>query len=98
MTSLKETAQAYQPKTTLNITDLDRVDLSFPIEEREGTDKEGKSFTYKVMVVNGIDYRVPNSVLEEIKKMLDLKPDLSHVKVTSTGTGLNTRYSVSVAN
>jgi hypothetical protein len=30
--------------------------------------------------------------------MLELKPDLSHVKVTSTGTGLNTRYSVSVAN
>jgi hypothetical protein len=47
MTSLKETAQAYQPKTTLNITDLDRVDLSFPIEEREGTDKEGKSVRFK---------------------------------------------------
>lgn len=97
MVSLKEEAQAYQPKTTLNITDLERVDLTFPVEEREGTDKEGKPFSYKVMVANGIEYRVPNSVLEEIKKMLELKPDLTHVKVTSTGTGLSTRYSVAVA-
>jgi len=94
MVNLKEEAQAYEPKQTLNIADLDRVDLSFPIEEREGTDSEGKTFKYKVMIANGLEYRVPNTVLEKIKEMLDLKSDLTHVRVEKTGTGLATRYSV----
>lgn len=97
MATLREEAQAYQPKQTLNIADLDRVDLSFPIENRTGTDKEGKEFKYKVMVVNEIEYRTPWTVLEEIKKMLKLKPELTHVKVNQTGSGLNTRYSVELA-
>jgi len=32
MSSLKEEAQAYEPKRTLNITDLDRADLSFQLK------------------------------------------------------------------
>ena len=94
MASLKETAKAYEPKQTLNIADLDRVDLSFPMEERTGKDKDGNEFEYQVMVVNGIEYRVPNTVLEKIKEMLDLKPDLKFVKVEKSGSGLATRYSV----
>ncbi len=102
MKTLKEKAKAYEPKVTLNIADLDKVDLSFPVETREGIttkkDKEGKEFeetyTYEVMVVNEIEYRVPNKVLEEIKKMMELRSDLTHVKVTKTGEGVKTRYEV----
>lgn len=94
MASIKEEALAYEPKQTLNIADLDRVDLSFPLEDRTGTDKEGKDFNYKVMIANGMEYRVPNSVLEEIKKMLDLKPDLKAVRVEKSGSGLATKYVV----
>lgn len=97
MATLKEEAEAYEPKVTLNIADLDKVDLSFPMQDREGTDKDNKPYKYKVMVVNEIEYRVPVTVLEEIKKMLTLKSDLTHVKVTKSGSGLNTRYSVAVA-
>jgi len=93
-TSLKEASQAYEPKKTLNIADLDRVDLSWKVEDREGLDNEGKTFQYKVMITNGIEYRVPNSVFEEIKKMLDLKPDLQFVKVEKSGSGLGTKYAV----
>lgn len=94
MSSLKEIAKDYEPKRTLNIVDLDKVDLSLPIEERTGTDKEGKSFDYHVLVVNDQEYRVPNTVLEEIKKILKLKPETKFVKVSKKGTGLNTNYSV----
>jgi len=94
MSSLKDSANEYQPKLTLNIADLDRVDLSLPIEERSGNDKEGKSFDYKVMVANEQEYRVPNTVLEEIKKILKLKPETKFVKVTKKGSGLSTSYSV----
>jgi len=94
MTSLKEKAEEYEQKLTLNIADLDKVDLSFPIEERTGTDKEGKTFEYKVMIANSQEYRVPNTVLEEIKKILKLKPETKFVKVSKKGSGLATSYSV----
>lgn len=92
--TLKETATDYIPKRTLNVTDLDRVDLSFPVEDRTGTDKDGKKFDYKVIVANSQEFRVPATVLEEIKKILKLKPEAKFVKATSTGSGLNTVYSV----
>ena len=94
MSSLKETAEGYSPKLTLNIADLDKVDLSFPVEDRTGTDKDGKSFDYKVMIANDQEYRTPNTVLEEIQKILKLKPEAKFVKVTKKGSGLNTSYSV----
>ena len=94
MSSLKDTAKEYSPKLTLNIADLDKVDLSFPMEERTGTDKEGKAFDYHVMIANNQEYRVPNTVLEEIKKILKLKPEAKSVKVTKKGSGLATSYSV----
>ena len=96
MTSLKETAKAYEPKTTMNIADLEKVDISLEVEDRTGTDAEGKEFAYKVLVVEGKEYRTPNTVLEEIKKIVSLKPDVKFVKVLKQGAGLNTRYSVEV--
>ena len=81
MESLKEAANAYVPKQTLNVADLDKVDLSFPMEDRTGTDNENKEFKYKVIVMNDQEYRVPNTVLEEIQKILKLKPETKAVKV-----------------
>jgi len=102
MSNLKEEAKAYVPKITLNIADLDKVDLTWPIETRSGTalkqDADGKdyeeSYTKKVMVVNEQEYYVPNTVLEEIKKMIELVPELQFVKVEKTGSGYGTKYSV----
>jgi len=96
MKSLKDAASEYIPKQTLNIADLDRVDLSFPIEDRTGTDNENKEFKYKVIVINDQEYRIPNTVIEEIQKIIKLKPEVKSVKVSKTGSGLNTRYSVNV--
>jgi hypothetical protein len=92
--TLKEEAQEYVPKQTLNVADLDKVDLSWKTEDREGTDSEGNSYKYKVIVINEQEYRVPNSVIEKIQQMLDLKPDLQFVKVEKSGSGLGTKYSV----
>ncbi len=94
MVSLKDTANEYEPKQTLNIADLDKVDISFPVEDRTSTNAEGKDFDYKVMIANGLDYRVPNTVLEEIQKILKLKPEAKFVNVTKKGSGLSTSYSV----
>ena len=101
-TTLKEKATTYESKKTLNIADLDKVDLSWPVENRTGIatkqDYKGKdydeSYQYQVMIVNEIEYRVPNTVLEEIQKMVKLVPDLKYVKVERTGSGLGTKYAV----
>ena len=92
--TLKENANDYVQKRTLNVTDLDEVDLSFPMEDRTGIDTNGKEFKYKVIVVNEREYRVAGTVLGEIQKILKLKPEAKFVKVTSTGSGLKTKYEV----
>lgn len=93
--SLREESQEYVPKKTLNIADLEKVDISWPVETRSGEDKEtGKPYTFKVMCVNQQEYRVPFTVFEEIKKMLKLRSDLKFVKVTKKGSGIGTKYEV----
>jgi len=94
MGSLKEEAMAYEPKTTLNIADLSEVPVDITILEAEGIDKEGKTFKYKYAELNGKEYRVPVSVLEELKKIIKLKPTVTKIKVNKSGSGLCTRYEV----
>lgn len=101
MTSFKDKAKAYEPKQTLNITDLEKVDISWPIETRTGKKKnedtgEDETFTYDVMIVNEKEYRVPNSVTEKVQEALKIRSDIEFVKVTKKGSGLATRYSVEV--
>lgn len=94
MGNIKEEAQAYEPPQTKNISDLERVPVGLELEEREGRDKTDKVFRYKVVVLNGEDYRVPNSVLKRLKVILEEKPDLKEFKVVKTGKMLNTEYTV----
>jgi hypothetical protein len=94
MATLKEEAEVYEPKQTKNIADLDKVDINLQLETREGTDDKGKTYKYKVVVLNGEDYRVPWTVLEQIKATLKVRPDMAYFKVSKEGTGMNTRYTV----
>lgn len=91
---LKEAANKFEPKTTKNIADLEIVRTDYPIQDREGLDQDGKIFKYKVVLVGTDEFRVPNSVLADIKSILAAKPNLKTIKVIKKGTGLNTKYSV----
>jgi len=96
MTSLIDSAKAYEPKQTLNVADLSEVDVNLQLEARTGTDSDGKPFDYNVIVKDGKEYRVPNMVLEKIKEATRIKPDIKKVKAIRHGSGLNTRYSIEV--
>lgn len=97
MGSLLDEAKAYEPKQTFNIADLPSVDVnSLQLEARTGTDLEGKEFNYNVIVVEGKEFRVPNMVLEELRKANKIKSDIKKIKVNKSGSGLNTRYSIEV--
>lgn len=102
MATLKEEAQAYEPKQTLNIADLDKVSVDIQTEDDEyefdDVDGEGKPIKkrikQKVVKIEGKTYRIPNSVLNQLKVLLEDNPELKFFKVKKTGQGLATDYTV----
>jgi hypothetical protein len=94
MASIAEMAKEYVPAQTKNIAELDKVSTASQITEKvfkEGTDDE---FKLNVINVDGEDYRVPSTVLATLKDILAVKPGLQFFKVTKSGSGLQTKYSV----
>ena len=95
MTTFKEEAQAYEQKQFHNICDLATVNIDCVIEERMGKDYEtGEPKAYKVAVVDGEDYRVPNGVFGDLKALVEAQPNIAKVKVIKSGQGKNTKYTV----
>lgn len=94
MATLKESAMVFVPQQTKNIAELNEVPLDIVLFDGEGTDDNGKTFTYKYAELNGEKYRVPGSVIGQLKTQLEANPNLSKCKVKKEGSGLNTRYTV----
>lgn len=94
MATLRDEAKAFTPKQTKNIADMEIVSLDYPMQDREGIGQDGKAFNYKVILLGESEYRVPNSVLNDIKTIMAAKPTLKNVKVVKKGTGMNTEYTV----
>lgn len=92
--TLKQEAQTYESHSVSNIAELPKVSTEFIVEDREGMNDEGKTFSYKVIVVEGNEYRVPVSVLKSLKAILEDNPNLRTFKVKKTGQGLATEYTV----
>jgi hypothetical protein len=89
MATLKEAAQNYSSTQILNIADLEIV--SVDVEFKEETDCE---FPYSYIEVDGNKYRVPKSVLQDLKAMLEDNPELQKFRVKKTGEGMSTSYTV----
>lgn len=98
MAKLKEEALSYEAKLTKNIADLNEVSVDIELEddefEMEDEKGETKVVKQKIIVVNGDKYRVPKSVLKQLKDQLEDNPDLKKFKVKKSGQGLNTDYTV----
>ena len=94
MATLKEESMAYEPPTTLNIADLDKIPIDLELKDGEGKDKEGEVFKYKYAEIEGKQYRVAGSILGGIKAILKKVPNLQFVQVIKQGSGMNTRYTV----
>ncbi len=92
--TLKEEAIKYEPKTTLNIADLDKIPLSLELKDGSGKTKEGEEFTYKYAEIDGKEYRVAGTIIGGIKAILEKMPNLQFVSVIRSGQGRDTRYSV----
>ena len=95
MATIKETAQAYEPKQTKNVADLEAVSIEQKIQTEVRKNRDGDEYTISFIVIEGEEHRVPNSVLEQLKTILMEKP-VKTFKVTKTGEGINTKYTVIV--
>ena len=94
MATLKEEAMAYEPKEYKNIADLEKVPISAITYEKQKTDSEGKEFEYKYISFNDEEYRVPKSVLKQLKIHCEVNGNLQFFRVVKKGTGFDTEYTV----
>lgn len=92
--TIKDKAQAYEPPTTKNISELEKISVDVLVEEKEFTRQDGTIFKVDVITVDGEDYRMPTSVLKALKVILEKKPELKEFSVSKTGEGLKTTYTV----
>lgn len=101
MSKISDYAKGYEPiATTKNIADLPEVSADLELEDDsfEFTDKvtkEVKTVSQKVIRVKGEPYRVPVSVIQQLKVILEDNPNLKRFKVKKSGsTKDDTRYQV----
>lgn len=98
--TLGEIAQDYKSKATKNIADLSEVSTTLEVfdDSFEVTDKvtkQQKIVNQKIVCINNVNYRIPVSVLQQLKVLLDDNKNLKKFKVKKSGEGLDgTRYQV----
>lgn len=94
MASLKDFAKAYEPKQMKNIADLKVVNTDVEIHTEVRKDKDNQDYTVSFITIGSEDYRVVMSVIEQLKAILESKPNLKTFRVNKTGTGMATKYQV----
>jgi len=93
--TIKEEAQASESTAkSKNITELPQVSTALFVEEESFTNNDGKEVTVKIVKVGKERYRVPQSVLNSLKVILEDNSELKTFKVKKTGEGMDTRYTV----
>lgn len=99
MATIGEAADSYKASAkTMNIADLDRVsiDLQVELDTFEFTKgDETKTVEQEVIVIDEIKYRIPTTVKQQLKVLMEDNPNLKFFKVRKSGTTKDdTRYQV----
>jgi len=92
---LSEYTKDFTPKEMIgDITELENIGVDVEIGEREYTKKDGDVFIVDFITVDGKEYRIPKSVIAQLKIHLVENPEIKNFKVIKKGKGLNTEYTV----
>jgi len=94
MGTIKDFAKTYEPQKTKNIVELEAVSVEQEIKTEVRKNRNNEDYNISYVVINNEEYRVPNSVIEQLQTILKEKPDLKTFKVTKKGEGINTSYTV----
>ena len=94
MTTIKQMANDYisQEIKTVDQAGIISVDL----ETIEKVFNEGKQDEFSAIIteIDGVEYRVPKTVLKQLKQLLTDDDSFDKFKVIKSGTGKNTTYQV----
>ena len=94
MVSIKDFAKAFEPQQMKNIADLETVEANTEIKRETRKDQSNEEYNVMFIVKDGEEYRVPPSVVSQLKAVIEAKPDLTTFKVTKSGQGMGTKYQV----
>ena len=94
MVTIGEFAKTYEAQQMKNIADLEAVPTSSEIKSETRKDRDGEEYKVSYITLNGEEYRVPISVVEQLRGILEANPNLLTFKVRKTGQGMNTKYQV----
>lgn len=94
MVSIKDFAKTYEAQQMKNIADLEAVPTSSEIKTETRKDRDGEEYRVNYITLNGEEYRVPISVIEQLRGIIEANPNLSTFKVRKTGQGMATKYQV----
>jgi hypothetical protein len=99
MAKLSEAAKRYESTSkTKNIADLDKVSTDLElVRDTFEFEKDGQTKTVQqqVIEVEGEKFRVPVTVIQQLKVILEDNPELKNFKVKKSGTTKDdTRYQV----
>jgi hypothetical protein len=94
-----ELAKEYKSNATKNISELPEVSTELEVfdDQFETTDKitkQTKVVKQKVITLGDVNYRIPASVFQQLKIVLEDNPNLKKFKVKKSGTAMETRYQV----
>lgn len=96
--TIKQAAEEYEPQVTKNISELDRVGVALLLKMDTGkkiNDKgEEETYTYQYFEQDGEKWRMPNSVIKQLKDHIETNPNMEYFKVKKEGAGLQTKYTV----
>lgn len=94
MTTIGEQAKEYEPQRMKNIVDLEVVSVKQEFKKETRKDRDGEEYTVSFIVVEGVEYRVPISILEQLQTLIAEKPLMETFKVIKKGEGKATKYTV----
>jgi hypothetical protein len=94
MATLKETAKTFEATQMRNIAELQEISVDLEMKEKTFKDKDGKEYMVHFVTVDGEDYRVPMTVVSQLKVLIEKKPKMTHFAVAKSGAGLATKYQV----
>lgn len=87
---ISEMALRYEPMKTRNVIELEKISVTEEIHEFIGED-----FSFYYIQRDNERYRVPISVIAQLKQQLEENKEIKEFKVTKSGEGKNnTRYFV----
>lgn len=95
--SLRHAAEEYEPTKVGNIAKLSRIALDEVELETKTYGTGDNAFTINVITVGDEDYRIPVSVIAQLRSLMvdEDVPDFTHFNVIKTGTTMkDTKYTV----